>query len=81
MSNIQALNYSEAEKADWTPQDHAHHKRLLEEQTFGAGFKRDAKGSPIEQGIGSPSNMTGQAKAALEKHKLEQAALKAKAGL
>lgn len=31
-------------------------ERRIAENTFGVGFKRDARGKPIEQGIGSAAN-------------------------
>lgn len=34
----------------------AKHFKDEDERVFGAGFKRDSNGDPIEQGIGSPGN-------------------------
>jgi hypothetical protein len=42
-------------------------KRQALNDVYGVGHKTDARGNPIEMGIGSPSNMTEQALVALEK--------------
>jgi hypothetical protein len=41
--------------------------KQAEIDVFGHGFRRDAQGRPIEQGIGSPSNSNEQHFVALEK--------------
>ena len=41
---------------------------------FGVGFRRDKHGNPIEQGIGSDSNITEQHIAAVRKYEGEAAA-------
>lgn len=81
ISNIRPLDYSAEEKRDWTPEMHAHHKRLMANAVFGEDHKVDSKGRPIQQGIGSAGNMTPQARAALAKHEAEQAQLKKDAGI
>lgn len=43
--------------------DHAEHR--VRQDVFGHDYKTDAKGSPIEQGLGSAQNQTSQHKAAL----------------
>ena len=42
--------------ADWFPR----YYKAIEENVFGADAKHDSNGKPIEQGFGSPSNMTRQ---------------------
>ncbi len=49
--------------------------------TFGNDVQFDAKGKPIENGIGSPGNMTAQAREALAKAGATKDDLKAKAGI
>ena len=52
------------------------------EYVFGVGFQRDPKtGEPVERGIGSISNMTAAAKAALAKAGATKDDLKVKAGI
>jgi hypothetical protein len=48
---------------------------------FGQNYRRDAQGRPLEDGIGSPNNMTFQAKAARAKAEGRDADLRRKAGL
>jgi hypothetical protein len=78
---IMAINYPESEKESWTEADHAYHKKICEEQIYGAGFKRDKSGKPIEQGIGSSGNMTPNAIEALKRSGALTGELKAKLGL
>jgi hypothetical protein len=54
-------------------------KRKSEEDVFGVGFKRDARGKPIEQGIGAPGNESEHHFAALEKSEGKEVADRARA--
>jgi hypothetical protein len=57
--------------------EEARHK--AEEDVFGVGFKRDARGKPIEQGIGAPGNETEHHFIALEKSEGKESADRARA--
>jgi hypothetical protein len=61
------LTPSPDELAQMTPEEIRENKRVAEELVFGAGFKRDRNGRPIEQGIGSPGRETVQHREALER--------------
>jgi hypothetical protein len=73
---------SAAQIASMSPEDRALYQEMERRYVFGVDYKTDpVTGHPIEQGIGSPGNMTPQARAALGQHadRLEQ--LKAQAGV
>jgi hypothetical protein len=55
------------------------HDRIALEDVYGMDFKTDAKGRPIEQGIGAPGNETEQHFAAIEKYHGPEAARQARA--
>jgi hypothetical protein len=57
-----------------TPEEIAAYRALELENVFGAGYRRDRNGKPIEQGRGSISNPTEQSFAALEKYEGKAAA-------
>ena len=50
-----------------TPEQIAEWRRQEEVNVFGAGFKRDRNGRPVEQGIGAPGNESVNHFLALEK--------------
>jgi hypothetical protein len=64
-----------------SPEVRASYEAAQEKNVFGETFERDAKGRPIERGIGSKHNMTSNAKAALKRDDERQALLRAAAGL
>lgn len=64
---VPSINLSQAEMAEMEelieqgalPKDFLErHFKAVEDNVFGADHKKDKRGDPIEQGIGSPSNMT-----------------------
>jgi hypothetical protein len=67
--------------ADMPPDVRAAYELAEEKNVFGADFQRDAKGRPIERGIGSAHNMTANAVAAKKRDEERQALLRAAAGL
>jgi hypothetical protein len=64
-----------------SPEVRAAYEMAQEKNVFGETFERDAKGRPIERGIGSKHNMTANAKAALMRDDERQALLRSAAGL
>jgi hypothetical protein len=50
-----------------TPDERKEHLAAEEKTVFGQNFQRDAKGRPIEVGIGSPSHPSGNHLAAILK--------------
>jgi hypothetical protein len=60
------------ELASMTPQEIAERKRAMEENVFGANCPRDRHGKPIEQGIGSASQVTSHHLAALAREKAQR---------
>ena len=74
---IPTITLSEAEYADIEalmatgalPKDYLErHFDAVEKNVFGHDHKKDRKGNPIEQGIGSPDNMTRNAVEAYRKY-------------
>jgi hypothetical protein len=59
-------------------QKEAEHR--VAQDVFGHDFKRDAKGNPIETGIGSANNQSPQHKMALEKAAEARAAARSRMG-
>jgi hypothetical protein len=68
-----------AEISLMSPEEIAEWRRQEEINVFGVGFKRDAQGRPIEQGIGAPGNETETHFLAMEKYEGKAAADKARA--
>jgi hypothetical protein len=52
------LNYTEGERVGWGPADYDRYKTTLENSVFGVDHKKDNKGRPIEQGIGTRGRET-----------------------
>lgn len=66
---VPVVNLSEAELAEMEAQIEAgllpkdfieKHFEAVDNNVYGIGHKKDRKGRPIEQGLGSPANMTQQ---------------------
>jgi hypothetical protein len=53
------------ELEEMTPEERKLHFEAEARNVFGHDYKRDSKGRPIEQGLGSPSQPTRQSMAAL----------------
>jgi hypothetical protein len=64
-----------------SPQERAVHGAAEAELVFGAGFKRDAAGKPIETGIGSLHNETMQSRMALQLAEERKKQLRSAAGV
>jgi hypothetical protein len=62
---------TDAERREWAAAE--------EINVFGVGFKRDSKGRPLEQGLGSEANPTPQHWQALAKYESQEVADRMKA--
>jgi hypothetical protein len=69
------------EQSELTDAELELYDQAQERLVFGANFRRDSRGNPIEDGIGSPGRETRQHLAALEKEKELINRLKAEARL
>jgi hypothetical protein len=72
---------SDVQRSNMDPHTRASFDQAAAEYVFGAGFKRDAFGNPVETGRGAPGNMTQSAKAALAKFEAERQAFRVQAGI
>jgi hypothetical protein len=52
------LHKTAEELAELSPAERQIYDAVQEETVFGLGFKRDAQGRPVEQGIGGPLQQT-----------------------
>ncbi len=79
MTSLSVLAPTAEELAEMTPQQIAERKRAMEENVFGAGFRRDQNGRPIEMGIGSAHQQSQHHLAALAREKAQHDQMKAMA--
>jgi hypothetical protein len=79
LGDIKMVSKTPAELAEMTPAERKEHFAAEERTVFGADFKRDKHGRPIEQGVGSPGHEDERHFAAIRKYEGIEAEQKARA--